>query len=115
MCPHPRGVTMTHLDLSWVVVALAVIALAVAIIILAKRVRSLESKVPQPIYNMTLHVTEGTEVDENAPLATLERRPLELKHAAATARLNVAKERLRLLQAGEREEGQQEHTNGFAR
>lgn len=59
MCPHPRGVTMTHLDLSWVVVALAVIALAVAIIILAKRVRSLESKVPQPIYNMTLHVTEG--------------------------------------------------------
>ncbi len=52
----------------------------------------------------TLHVTEGTEVDENAPLATLERRPLELKHAAATARLNVAKERLRLLQAGEREE-----------
>lgn len=43
MCPHPRGVTMTHLDLSWVVVALAVIALAVAIIILAKRVRSLES------------------------------------------------------------------------
>lgn len=59
MCPHPTAVTMTHLDLSWVVVALAVIALAVAIIILAKRVRSLESKVPQPIYNMTLHVTEG--------------------------------------------------------
>ncbi|MBL9089312.1 MAG: biotin/lipoyl-binding protein, partial [Planctomycetia bacterium] len=52
----------------------------------------------------TLHVTEGTEVDERAPLATLERRPLELKHAAATARLDVAKERLRLLQAGEREE-----------
>jgi len=43
MCPHPRAVTMTHLDLSWVVVALVVAALAVAIIILAKRVRSLES------------------------------------------------------------------------
>lgn len=48
MCPHPRGVTMTHLDLSWVVVALAVIALAVAIIILAKRVRSLDVTEGEP-------------------------------------------------------------------
>lgn len=67
MCPHPRGVTMTHLDLSWVVVALAVIALAVAIIILAKRVRSLESKVPQPIYNFTMEIAQGE------PTASIER------------------------------------------
>ena len=52
----------------------------------------------------TLHVTEGAEVAEGAPLATLELRPLELKRAASVARLTVAQERQRLLEAGEREE-----------
>ena len=54
MCPHPAAVTMTHLDLSWVIVALAVITLAVAIIILAKRVRQLE----RPI-RIDLHVNQN--------------------------------------------------------
>ena len=69
MCPTPNPVTMTHLDLSWVVVALAVIALAVAIIILAKRVRQLERPIRVELHvNQSGHLV-GATLDSRAHLS----------------------------------------------
>ncbi|MCC7137091.1 MAG: efflux RND transporter periplasmic adaptor subunit [Planctomycetes bacterium] len=51
-----------------------------------------------------LHVTEGAEVEENAPLATIDPEPLRLALAAAKARLDASTEHRRLLEAGSRAE-----------
>lgn len=51
-----------------------------------------------------LHVVEGSEVAEQGLLATLDPRPLALARDASEARVEAARQRLRRLEAGEREE-----------